>query len=121
MPLYTQFNRPLKITTPLRPDALLLVKLTGVEAISELYCFEAELLAPNYTTIDFSQILAKDVKVTLTVPNAILPIGVNRYFHGVVMLSARAPATASSRPTTRRSCRSSGCGPSGSRPGFFSR
>ena len=43
---YLQTDRPLTITTPLGPDALLVAGFRGREAISELFAFEFHLLAP---------------------------------------------------------------------------
>ena len=39
MTTYTQKNRPLAVTTPLGPDALLLTGFTGSEGISQLFHF----------------------------------------------------------------------------------
>lgn len=43
---FVQSDRPLTITTPLGPDALLVAGFRGREAISELFAFEFHLLAP---------------------------------------------------------------------------
>jgi len=43
---FLQSDRPLTITTPLGPDALLVAGFRGREAVSELFAFEFHLLAP---------------------------------------------------------------------------
>ena len=45
MATYSQANRPLKIHTPLGEDAVLIEKLQGTEAVSELFHFALDLLA----------------------------------------------------------------------------
>ncbi|MCE9562698.1 MAG: type VI secretion system tip protein VgrG [Planctomycetes bacterium] len=47
MDSFLQTDRPLTITTPLGPDALLVAGFRGREAVSELFAFEFHLLAPN--------------------------------------------------------------------------
>jgi type VI secretion system secreted protein VgrG len=79
MPTYSQGDRPLGITTPLGPDALLLTGLHGSEAISELFRFQLDLLAEVGTTIRFDAILGQKVTVELQVSS-----GEKRYFHGIV-------------------------------------
>ena len=44
---YTQKGRPLIMTTPLGPDALLAVGLTGREGLSQLFSFHVDALAPR--------------------------------------------------------------------------
>ncbi len=61
MPTYSQANRPLSVTTPLGADKLLLIGLTGREAISELYCYQLELLAENGTDVQFDKLLGQKV------------------------------------------------------------
>jgi type VI secretion system secreted protein VgrG len=71
-------SRPLQITTPLGPDALLLTGFSGREAISELYAFQLELLAENKTDIAFDKLLGQPIAVSL-----VLPKGKQRYFTGI--------------------------------------
>lgn len=79
MPSFIQGDRPLAITTPLGPDALLLSGFHGSEAISELFRFEIDLLAEVGTTIPFDKILGQKVGVELQHGS-----GEKRYFHGIV-------------------------------------
>lgn len=75
---FTQFDRPLRINTPLGPDALLLVGLRGHETLSRLFHFELELLADRHMRPDFAKLLGQPVLAEVTVG------GVRRYFHGLV-------------------------------------
>ncbi len=75
----TQANRPLKLTTPLGPDALLLVGLTGSEAISQLFTFQLELLAENGKKIPFDKLLGQNVTVHLRLQG-----DKQRLFNGIV-------------------------------------
>ena len=79
MPKYTQADNVLRVTTPLGPDTLLITKLTGREAISELYHFEIECLATIGTQVDFSQLLGQDASVVIGLAD-----GSKRYFNGIV-------------------------------------
>src|SRR3982750_2416331 len=65
MPLYTQEVRPLRVTTPLGPDALLLVGLSGHEAVSRLFHFRLDALAENQTTVPFEKLLGQKGVVEL--------------------------------------------------------
>src|SRR3954453_6137747 len=78
MPLYTQAVRPLRVATPLGPDALLLVGFSGHEAISRPFEFQLDLLAENETKVPFEQLLGQKVVVELTTAE-----GGARYFSGV--------------------------------------
>lgn len=78
MSTYKQENRPLRVLTPLGPDALLLVGLSGYEAISQLFSFNLELLAENREAIDFEKLLGNPVAITVELPNQTL-----RYFNGI--------------------------------------
>lgn len=77
-PVYSQFNRPLTVNTPLGPDALLLVKLTGDEGLNRPYRYELELVCPLGTAMAFEDLLGQEL-------TARLELGANqRYFSGVV-------------------------------------
>ncbi len=80
MPAYTQSNSPVRVTTPLGADAVLLLGLRGTESISELFSFELELIAPEDTPVDFSAILGQPALVELDLPDG----GGTRYFHGLI-------------------------------------
>jgi type VI secretion system secreted protein VgrG len=74
----TQDNRRSAITTPLGKDVLLLEAFTGTEAVSELFHFEARLLAEINKTIDFNAIVGKAVTIRVFTPSG------DRFFHGLV-------------------------------------
>jgi type VI secretion system secreted protein VgrG len=76
---YTQTNRPLAITTPLDPDALLVTGFSGREAISQPFQFQLDLLAENRREIPFDKVLGQAVAVRLGLGG-----GRQRYFHGIV-------------------------------------
>ena len=59
---YTQANRPLRIATPLGPDALLLRSFSGQEAVSQLFRYQLELLSED-DAISFDDIVGKGVSV----------------------------------------------------------
>ena len=81
MSTYTQANRPLKITTPLGPDVLLITHLRGREAISRLFQFQIDLIADRQrlSDIHFDSVLGHPVTVAMS-----LPTGDTRYFNGLV-------------------------------------
>lgn len=78
MATYIQADRPLAVSTPLGPDALLLVGFTGHEAISQLFRYELDLLAENETVVAFDRLLGNRVTVNLEVPG-----GQDRHFSGI--------------------------------------
>lgn len=75
---YTQDNRPMKITTPLGKDELLLESFNGLENISRLFAFDAEMLSLNHD-IEFDDIVGKPCLITVKLAD-----GQERYFHGIV-------------------------------------
>lgn len=79
MPKYTQAGRALALGTPLGPDALLLEKVSGVEAISELYRFALDLLAEPDTDVSFERVLGRAARVDFRVGGETA-----RAVHGVV-------------------------------------
>ncbi|WP_439630181.1 type VI secretion system Vgr family protein [Gemmata sp.] len=59
---YLQTDRPLTISTPLGPDALLVAAFRGREAVSELFAFEFHLLAPLANPpVDLDELLGQTV------------------------------------------------------------
>src|SRR5262245_2117844 len=75
---FTQDNRPLtfRVLNPkLDANALLIESLTGFEAVSALYDFQLDLLAPK--PVDFDQVLNQLATVTRTGPGG-------RRFHGII-------------------------------------
>jgi type VI secretion system secreted protein VgrG len=78
MVTYRQANRPITISTPLQRDAFLLTGFSGQEAISDLFCYQLDLVALNKTPIPFEKLLGQKITVTLR-----LPTGKLRYFNGI--------------------------------------
>src|SRR5262249_10825166 len=68
----------LTVTTPLGKDKLLLVGLTGTEAISELFRIQLEAIAENDTQVPFDQLLGKKVTAQIMAPG-----GNRRYLNGI--------------------------------------
>src|SRR5215471_6200579 len=62
---YKQFQRPLAVQTPLGPDRLLLVGLRGQEAVSSLFRFELDCLAPNEENVPFDALLGQKVTIAI--------------------------------------------------------
>ena len=79
MSMNLQYNRPLKITTPLGPDLLLLSGLKGSEGLSQLFSFELDLLAERTVQVPFEKLLGQPVSIELAPAG-----GLRRYFHGLV-------------------------------------
>ncbi len=76
---YAQADRPLKITTPLGQDVLLITGWKGHEEISQPFRFEAEMLAERKQKIQFDQIIGQSVTLEM-----LLRDGSKRYFNGIV-------------------------------------
>jgi type VI secretion system secreted protein VgrG len=77
--MYEQTDRPIKLTTPLGANALLLVELQGREAISELFHFTLKTAwNDNTQLLPFDQLLGKKVTVEIS------PSEYKRYFNGIV-------------------------------------
>src|SRR5437879_5268605 len=106
MPTYTQDNRPLSVKTPLGKDVLLLVGLTGHEAISRLFNFQLDLLAEDASKVKFDKLLGRRLR-----SRSSSQMKRNVISTASVIESARADAArAKSSPLiTSRSCRSFGC------------
>lgn len=79
MPSYTQEGRPLTVTTPLGKDVLLLARLQGHEAVSQLFNFQLDLIAEADSRIAFDRIVGQNVAVEMHLAN-----GEERWFHGLV-------------------------------------
>src|SRR5262245_52985251 len=79
MPELTQANRPIRAVTALGTDALLLIAFSGREAISELFSYSLELIAPRNKPADFSKVLGRPAEVEFDLPG-----GGKRHFHGLV-------------------------------------
>ena len=74
---YTQANRPIEITTPIGPDALLLTGFSGTEALSQLFEFHLDLLAEN--DVPFDRIVGQEANIEMRLGN-----GEKRYLHGII-------------------------------------
>ena len=74
---YSQDNRPIKATTPLGKDVLLLTGINGKEAISQLFSFRLDFLALNETSVPFEKLLGQKITVEFTGPK--------RYLNGVAI------------------------------------
>src|SRR5579884_2814120 len=68
MATYTQEGRIIAIQTPLGDNVLLLNRLAGIEGISRLFSYQAELLSEN-ASISFNDIVGKRVTVTIQLPS----------------------------------------------------
>jgi type VI secretion system secreted protein VgrG len=73
----TQANRPMRIDTSLGADKLLVTRCRGVEAISQLFQFELELIAETATDVPFDKLLGQPICITLEQPDG------KRYIHGM--------------------------------------
>uniref|UniRef100_Q02CG3 Rhs element Vgr protein n=1 Tax=Solibacter usitatus (strain Ellin6076) TaxID=234267 RepID=Q02CG3_SOLUE len=77
--MFAHTDRPLKLTTPLGADALILFHFQGREAISEVFHFELKAVWENKSTLlPFDQLLGKKVTVEVSSPKN------KRYFNGIV-------------------------------------
>src|SRR5262245_63983665 len=76
--LFTQSNRPLRVSTPLGIDRFLATRLSGVEGLSQLFTFSLELVADPRMPVEFEKLIGQPVAVELDVPH-----GPTRYFHGL--------------------------------------
>jgi type VI secretion system secreted protein VgrG len=79
MATYTQEHRPMQVTTPLGPDKLLLVGLSGQEGLSQLFQFHLDMIAENEAEVAFDKLLGQKVSVEVT-----LEEGGKRHFSGIV-------------------------------------
>jgi type VI secretion system secreted protein VgrG len=75
---YTQAGKPMRFTSPLPDDTLMIERLVGEEAVSEPYVIHLDLLSTD-SAIDSATLLRKPVSVVVD-----LESGGQRYFHGVV-------------------------------------
>lgn len=81
---YTQQNRPMRVTTPLGEDKLMIRGFTGEEGISQLFCFNLDLFAEKSENITFSDLLGQKVTVTF-----VLPGKRTRHFNGIIRRLSR--------------------------------
>jgi type VI secretion system secreted protein VgrG len=83
---YTQTDRPLKITTPLGPDILLLRAVQGHEEISRLFSFRVDMVADQKDEVRFDQIIGQSVTVEMRLMD-----DSKRYFNGIVNRFSQGP------------------------------
>ena len=76
---YTQEDRPLKITTLLGEDVLLIYGFRAHEEISRLFDFEVSLIADLNKEVRFDSIVGESVTVKMRLID-----GSFRYFNGIV-------------------------------------
>ncbi len=80
MASFAQTNRLLRFSSPLGENELLPERFSGVEAVSELFRYEVDLLAAADTSIDPKDIVGKKVCVAIQADST----GTERYFNGIV-------------------------------------
>src|ERR1035441_6396694 len=79
---FEQTDRPLKLTTPLGQDALVMVALHGREAISQLFHFQLDAVwVDNTKLLPFDVLLGKKVTAEIS---SVSPGENTRYFNGIV-------------------------------------
>ena len=78
MPDYQQADRPLRVTTPLGPDKLLIVGFEGTESLSQPFEFTLDLIASNEENIGFDKLLGQKLTVAFDLSEQ----GA-RYFNGI--------------------------------------
>src|SRR5262245_6190054 len=77
---YTQQSSPMRFKAEaLGDDDLLITRLTGSEALSELYSFQLDLLAPLDKPVHFEDVLGQGAAVAIDVAG-----GEPRFFNGIV-------------------------------------
>lgn len=76
--MFVHGERPMKLTTPLGEDKLLLISLTGHEGISELFHYQLDLVSEE-NTVDFDKLLGQKVSIEWRIDE-----GESRYFCGIV-------------------------------------
>ena len=81
---FSQANRVLQITTPLGDNFVLLRGFSGFEAVSRLFEFHLDLVAPKPNVVNFPDILGKSVTVTINPPGLEA-----RYFNGIITQIAK--------------------------------
>ncbi len=83
MPIKQQ-NRRIQVTTPFGEDVLLLTKVRGSEAISNLFRFDLEMISEQRTSLAFDKILGQPVSVKIETTG-----GGFRYLNGIASRFSR--------------------------------
>lgn len=60
-----QSNRPISVATPLGPDKLVLVGISGQESVSRLFSYQLDVLAKVGTDIAFDKLLGQNITVEM--------------------------------------------------------
>ena len=60
-----QTDRPISVTTPLGPDKLLLIGISGQEAVSRLFRYQLDVLAKVGTDVPFDKLLGQGITATI--------------------------------------------------------
>jgi type VI secretion system secreted protein VgrG len=77
--MYVHTNRPMKLTTPLGKDALILTGFSGHEGLSELFRYQLDTLWEDKNKpVAFDQLLGQKVTVEIAATKGV------RYFNGIV-------------------------------------
>ena len=77
-PKYSQAGRPFRVETPLPEDTLLLNGFNGIEAISQPFTFQLDLVSPK-DDVDPAGLVGETMLTTVLLAN-----GETRYIHGLV-------------------------------------
>lgn len=80
MASFGQDDRILHFTSPLGDNVLLPEHLSGIEGVSQLFCFRLDLVAAADTTVDPRKIVGKAVAIGMQANDS----GKQRYIHGIV-------------------------------------
>ena len=75
-----QTDRPISVTTPLGPDKLLLIGISGQEAVSRLFRYQLDVLAKVGTDVPFDKLLGQSITAEVQF-NPKQPK--KRYFNGI--------------------------------------
>ncbi len=76
--MFVQAERPMRLTTPLGPDVLVLVGFEGHEAISQLFRYQLDLVSTE-NCVPFEKLLGQEVSVEWEIRE-----GEKRHFSGIV-------------------------------------
>jgi type VI secretion system secreted protein VgrG len=102
LPLYSDDNRLLKLTTPLGKDALLVLGFRGVERVSGLFEFVIDLVGERSAAADFAQVVGKQATLEINPPAEGVAPG-KRKIDGIVTRFTLSGATTSVQAAPGRS------------------
>ena len=84
MPLFSDDNRLLKLTTPLGKDALLVLGFSGVERVSGLFEFVIDLVGERTSMADFAQVVGAEATLEINAGGTESESPGKRKIHGLV-------------------------------------